>query len=59
MNFHDKEPKNDVDITAEIKDYLNGYFDIVRTKPNFTASDLTPFFSNEIESNIAGKRVKM
>ena len=52
VNFHDKEPQNDEGVIAEIKDYINGYFLAICT-------DIAAFFSNEIQSNIAGKKVNM
>ena len=58
VNFQDKEPQNDEGVIAEIKDYLNRYFLAICTKTE-TLTDFEAFFSSEIQSNIAGKKVNM
>ena len=58
VNFHDKEPQNDEGVIAEIKDYMNLYFHAICTRTE-TLADFEAFFSSDIQSNIAGKKVNI
>ena len=58
VDFHDeKVAQNDKDNVVEIKDFLKRFFNNICNQ--IPLADYQSFFSNEIRSNIAGKKVRI